>query len=263
VKRVLTIAGSDSGGGAGIQADLKTFAALGVFGTSAVTAITAQNTVAVTRIQEIEPDVVAAQIDAVASDIGIDAAKTGMLSNGPIIEAVASAVKRHRIPNLVVDPVMVSKSGARLLREEAIEALRRTLLPLADVITPNLPEAEVLGGAPIHDSEGARESARRIHGLGPRIVVIKGGHAEGPNVVDLYYDGREFQELKGERIQTRNTHGTGCTFSAAIAAYLAHGLPPLEAVARAKEYLVGAMRSAPDIGRGAGPLNHFFATRSG
>ena len=260
MKRVLTIAGSDSGGGAGIQADLKTFGALGVFGTSAVTAVTVQNTVEVGRIQPIDPEVVAAQIDAVASDIGVDAAKTGMLWSVEIIEAVAAAVKRHRLPNLVVDPVTISKTGARLLKEEAIAALKRRLVPLADVVTPNLPEAEELSGSSILDAEGVREAARRIHGLGARLVVIKGGHAEGPNVVDLYYDGRDFQELKAERVQTRSTHGTGCTFSAAIAAYLAHGLPPLEAVSRAKEYLTAALRAAPEIGKGIGPLNHFHGT---
>jgi hydroxymethylpyrimidine/phosphomethylpyrimidine kinase len=262
MKRALTIAGSDSGGGAGIQADLKTFGALGVFGTTAITAVTAQNTLAVTRIQEIDPQMVAAQIDAVAQDVGIDAAKTGMLANSAIIEVVASAVKRHRIPNLVVDPVMVSKSGVRLLREDAVLALKSHLLPLAEIITPNLPEAQTLTGQPIPDAEAMREAARRIHALGPRRVVIKGGHADSPNVVDLYFDGNDFQELKAERIQTRSTHGTGCTFAAAIAAYLAHGLPPLDAVARAKEFVTAALRAAPGIGKGFGPLNHFHAHHS-
>jgi hydroxymethylpyrimidine/phosphomethylpyrimidine kinase len=263
MKRALTIAGSDSGGGAGIQADLKTFGALGVFGTSAITAVTAQNTVGVTRIQEIDPEVVAAQIDAVAEDIGVDAAKTGMLVTHAIIEAVADAVRRHRIPNLVVDPVMVAKSGARLLRDDAVAALKTQLLPLAEIITPNLSEAEALATHRISDAETMREAARRIHALGPRHVVIKGGHADSPNVVDLYYDGKDFQELKAERVQTRATHGTGCTFAAAITAYLAHGLPPLDAVARAKEFLTAALRAAPSIGRGTGPLNHFHAFRQG
>jgi hydroxymethylpyrimidine/phosphomethylpyrimidine kinase len=262
MKRALTIAGSDSGGGAGIQADLKTFGALGVYGTSAITAVTAQNTLGVSRIQEIAPEVVAAQIEAVAEDIGIDAAKTGMLASAPIIEAVAETLSRRLVPNLVVDPVMIAKSGTRLLREDALAVLKRRLLPLATIATPNIPEAEVLSGGRIQDAEGMRDAARAIHALGARLVVIKGGHAVGPHVVDLYYDGREFQELKGDRIETRNTHGTGCTFSAAIAAYLAHGLPPLEAVSRAKEYLAGALRSAPDIGQGAGPLDHFFSSRT-
>jgi hydroxymethylpyrimidine/phosphomethylpyrimidine kinase len=263
MKRALTIAGSDSGGGAGIQADLKTFGALGVFGTSAITAVTAQNTVGVFRIQEIDPQMVAAQIDAVAEDIGVDAAKTGMLATHAIIEAVASAVKRHRIPNLVVDPVMVAKSGARLLREDAIAALKTQLLPLAEIITPNLAEAETLAAHRITDAEALREAARRIHALGPRRVVIKGGHADSPNSVDLYYDGKDFHELKAERIKTRATHGTGCTFAAAIAAYLAHDLPPLDAVGRAKEFLTAALQAAPDIGRGIGPLDHFHSFRKG
>ncbi len=261
MKRCLTIAGSDSGGGAGIQADLKTFGALGVYGASAVTAVTAQNTVGVRVIQEIRPDVVAAQIDAVAEDIGVDAAKTGMLWDAETVRVVASAVKRHRIPNLVVDPVTVAKTGARLLREEAFAALKTDLLPVADLVTPNVPEAESLAAMTIVDAEGMREAARRIQGLGPRRVVIKGGHIEGPNAVDLYFDGRDFQELKEERVATRSTHGTGCTFSAAITAYLAHGLTPLDAVARAKEYLTAALRSAPEIGKGVGPLDHFHAFR--
>ena len=261
MKRCLTIAGSDSGGGAGIQADLKTFGALGVYGTSAVTAVTAQNTLVVRQIQEIRPELVAAQIDAVAEDIGIDAAKTGMLWSAETIRTVAAAVKRHRIPNLVVDPVTIAKTGARLMREDAFDALKADLLPLAEFVTPNLPEAEMLSGMKITDAEGMREAARRIHALGPRRVVIKGGHVEGPNAVDLYYDGKDFQELKEERIKTRSTHGTGCTFSAAIAAYLAHGLTPLDAVARAKEFLTAALRSAPDIGKGVGPLDHFHALR--
>ena len=261
MKRCLTIAGSDSGGGAGIQADLKTFGALGVYGTSAVTAVTAQNTLVVSQIQEIRPELVAAQIDAVAEDIGIDAAKTGMLWSAETIRTVAAAVKRHRIPNLVVDPVTIAKTGARLMREDAFAALKADLLPLAEFVTPNLPEAEMLSGMKITDAEGMREAARRTHALGPRRVVIKGGHVEGPNAVDLYYDGKDFQELKEERIKTRSTHGTGCTFSAAIAAYLAHGLTPLDAVARAKEFLTAALRSAPDIGKGVGPLDHFHALR--
>ncbi|HKN48541.1 MAG TPA: bifunctional hydroxymethylpyrimidine kinase/phosphomethylpyrimidine kinase [Candidatus Polarisedimenticolia bacterium] len=261
MKRCLTIAGSDSGGGAGIQADLKTFGALGVYGTSAVTAVTAQNTLIVRQIQEIRPELVAAQIDTVAEDIGIDAAKTGMLWSAETIRTVAAAVKRHRIPNLVVDPVTIAKTGARLMREDAFAALKADLLPLAEFVTPNLPEAEMLSGMKITDAEGMREAARRTHALGPRRVVIKGGHVEGPNAVDLYYDGRDFQELKEVRIKTRSTHGTGCTFSAAIAAYLAHGLTPLDAVARAKEFLTAALRSAPDIGKGVGPLDHFHALR--
>ncbi len=259
MKRALTIAGSDSGGGAGIQADLKTFGALGVYGASAITAVTAQNTVTVSRIEEIDPAVVAAQIEAVIEDIGFDAVKTGMLASTPIVETVASTLKRHRVANLVIDPVMVSKTGARLLKADAIAALKSLLLPLAEIVTPNIPEAEVLSGHKIADAETMRDAARRIRDLGPRRVVIKGGHSEGPYVVDLYFDGENFEELKAERVQTRATHGTGCTFSAAIAAYLAHGLPPLEAVARAKEFLTAALQAAPGIGKGIGPVNHFHA----
>jgi hydroxymethylpyrimidine/phosphomethylpyrimidine kinase len=259
MKRALTIAGSDSGGGAGIQADLKTFGALGVYGASAITAVTAQNTVTVSRIQEIDPAVVAAQIEAVIEDIGFDAVKTGMLASTPIVEAVASTLKRYRVHNLVIDPVMVSKTGARLLKVDAIAALKSLLLPLAEIVTPNIPEAEVLSGHKVTDAETMRDAARRIRDLGPRRVVIKGGHSEGPYVVDLYFDGENFEELKAERVQTLATHGTGCTFSAAIAAYLAHGLPPLEAVARAKEFLTAALQAAPGIGKGIGPVNHFHA----
>ena len=257
MKRVLTVAGSDSGGGAGVQADLKTFAAFGVYGTSAVTAVTAQNTVAVTRVQEIDPEVVAAQIDAVLTDIGCDAAKTGMLSSAAIIEAVAEALRRHAVPHLVVDPVMISKSGAVLLRDDAVLPLVRLLLPLAQVVTPNLPEAARLAGIAVETIEARRDAARRILDLGPQVVVIKGGHAAGSLVVDLFYDGVAFAEIPGERVATRSTHGTGCTFSAAIAASLASGLSTLAAVARAREYVTAALRAAPGLGQGAGPLGHF------
>jgi hydroxymethylpyrimidine/phosphomethylpyrimidine kinase len=263
VKRALTIAGSDSGGGAGIQADLKTFAAFGVYGASAVTAVTAQNTLAVTRIQEVDPEIVAAQIDAVATDIGLDAAKTGMLFSPAVIEAVAASLRRHAAPHLVVDPVMVSKSGAILLRDDAVPALVRDLLPLAEVATPNLPEAARLAGGAVDTPDGRREAARRLLDLGPKVVVIKGGHAPGPSLVDLFYDGVAFTEIPGERVPTTSTHGTGCTFSAAIAAGLALGLAPLAAVMRAREYVTAALRAAPGIGRGAGPLGHFPGARPG
>jgi len=259
VKRALTVAGSDSGGGAGLQADLKTFAAFGVYGTSAVTAITAQNTVAVTRIQEVDPEVVAAQIDAVATDIGIDAAKTGMLRSAAIIEVVAAAFGRHAVPHLVVDPVMVSKSGAVLLRDDALPVLIHRLLPLAEVVTPNLPEAARLTGIGVDTPDSRRDAARRLLDMGPKVVVIKGGHAAGPLLVDLYFDGIAFTEIPAERVPTRSTHGTGCTFSAAIAAGLALGLPPLAAVTRARDYVTAALRAAPGIGQGAGPLGHIQA----
>ncbi len=208
VPKALTIAGSDSGGGAGIQADLKTFAALGVYGSSVLTAITAQNTRGVMAIHEVPPDVVAAQIRAVLDDIGADAVKTGMLSGPAIIRVVAGELRRYGVTRLVVDPVMVAKSGDHLLRPEAVQALREELLPLAQIVTPNLPEAEVLAGAPAADDAGVREAARRIHAMGARHVVIKGGHRPGP-AVDLLFDGREFREFSAERVETPHTHGTG------------------------------------------------------
>ena len=182
-----------------------------------------------------------------------------MLASRAIVHAVAAALKRNAIPNLVVDPVMISKTGARLLEDDAVATLKSEILPLAEIVTPNIPEAEVLSGHKITDAETMRDAARRILDLGPVRVVIKGGHSDSPNVVDLYYDGSSFEELKAERVQTRSTHGTGCTFSAAIAAYLAHGLPPLDAVARAKEFLTAALLAAPGIGKGIGPINHFHA----
>jgi hydroxymethylpyrimidine/phosphomethylpyrimidine kinase len=266
VKRALTIAGSDSGGGAGIQADLKTFAALGVYGASAITAVTAQNTLAVTRIQEIDPDVVTAQIEAVLSDIGADAAKTGMLASAAIVEAVAATLVRLPVPHLVVDPVMIAKSGAALLRDDAVAILASRLLPLAEVVTPNLPEAARLTGADpdrAPDDRGLEDQARRIAALGPRIVVIKGGHAVGPESVDLFFDGERFERIRGPRIATRATHGTGCTFSAALAAGLALGRSPFDAAVVARRYLEAALKSAPRLGSGAGPLDHFHATRAG
>ncbi|GCE03539.1 bifunctional hydroxymethylpyrimidine kinase/phosphomethylpyrimidine kinase [Dictyobacter aurantiacus] len=256
--RALTIAGSDSGGGAGIQADLKTFAALGVFGTSAITALTAQNTLAVRSAFEVPLEMIAAQIDAVMEDIGVGAAKTGMLSSPEIIQVVAERVRHWRL-RLVVDPVMVAKGGEQLLQERAIETLRSTLLPLAEVVTPNLPEAEVLAGRPVQDVAAMREAARAIHALGPRLVVVKGGHSTGP-AVDILFDGQEFRELRAERVSTKNTHGTGCTFSAAITAFIARGWPTEEAVVRAKRYISGAIQQADTlhIGHGHGPVDHFW-----
>ena len=259
VYKALTIAGSDSGGGAGIQADLKTFAALGVYGSSVVTAITAQNTVAVTAVHEIPPAIVTAQLDAVLGDIGADAAKTGMLSSAPIIGVVAAAVRRHGLTRLVVDPVMVAKSGDRLLHEEAVAALREALLPLALIVTPNIPEAETLAGMAIANDDDRREAARRIAAYGPRFVVVKGGHAEG-DPIDLLFDGRDFVPIgAGPRIDTPNTHGTGCTFAAAITAGLARGLEVEAAVRGAKDYLTAALQASYRIGAGHSPVNHFFA----
>ena len=254
---VLTIAGSDSSAGAGIQADLKTFAALGVYGTCAITAITAQNTRGVTAVQETPPGIVAAQIDAVVADIRPDAVKTGMLASAPIIEVVAAKVREHGLPNLVVDPVMVAKSGDRLLRDDAVTVLRDLLLPLAAVVTPNLPEAEVLAGFAIDSDEDVRRAAKEIVGLGARAVVVKGGHREAAEAVDVLYDGTTFRDYSAPRIDTTSTHGTGCTFASAIAAYLARGEPLAEAVGLAKEYLTEALRRAYPIGGGHGPVHHF------
>jgi hydroxymethylpyrimidine/phosphomethylpyrimidine kinase len=261
--RALTIAGSDSGGGAGIQADLKTFAAFGVYGASAITAITAQNTIGVRAIHDVPAVVVAAQIDAVLDDIGADAAKTGMLSSPEIIETVADRLRAHAVAALVVDPVMVAKSGDRLLREDAVRALRDLLLPLAAVVTPNAPEATVLSGIDVVDATSAREAARRIHDLGPALVVVKGGHLGGDTSDDLVFDGRTFEVLSGRRIATRHTHGTGCTFSAAICACLACGLAPIEAVREARAYVQGAIEHAEPLGGGHGPVNHLWRLSNG
>ena len=257
IPRAMTIAGSDSGGGAGIQADLKTFAALGVYGTSVLTAITAQNTVGVRGVHEISVEMVAAQIESVISDIGADAVKTGMLVSSDIIETVARELAHFRVDRLVVDPVMVAKSGDRLLREEAVDAMRRSLLPLATVVTPNIPEAETLAGMKIESRADARRAAEKIVSMRAKAVVVKGGHLPGPPV-DLFYDGREFREYSAPRIETRNTHGTGCTFASAIAAGLARGMEIVDAVAAAKEYVTEAIRHSFDVGQGHGPLNHFY-----
>ncbi len=252
----MTVAGSDSGGGAGIQADLKTFAAFGVYGTSILTAVTAQSTRGVFAIAEVPEEVVIAQLDVVLEDIGTDAAKTGMLSNPIIVENVADRLEAWGVSKLVVDPVMVAKGGERLLQLDAVAAMQRFLLPLALVVTPNIPEAEVLAGRSITSDAEAREAARIIAASGPRFVVIKGGHREGPPT-DLVFDGRDFVELDGVRIDTRNTHGTGCTFSAAIAAGLAQGREPMESIADAKQYVTEALRGSYSIGDGHSPVNHF------
>ena len=257
VPKAMTIAGSDSGGGAGIQADLKTFSALGVYGSSTLTAITAQNTVGVTMVHEIPIDIIVAQIDAVLSDIGADAVKTGMLASSAIVETVAEEMERHQVSRLVVDPVMVAKSGDRLLREDAVEALRTRLIPLAAVVTPNIPEAEALTGLRIETDEDVRRAAEAIIQLGARAVVVKGGHREGP-ATDLFFDGARFQEFSAPRIDTVNTHGTGCTFASAVAAGLAKGLEVVESVELAKDYVTEAIRRSFPVGRGHGPLHHFY-----
>ena len=262
MRTALTIAGSDSGGGAGIQADLKTFAAHGVYGTSAITAVTAQNTLGVTAWSAMPADLVTAQIEAVVGDIGADAVKVGMLGNAAVVEAVAAAIAALDLPQVVVDPVMIAKSGDRLLEQEAIAGMLAELLPRAHLVTPNIPEAEALAGMPIGSLADMHEAGRRILDLGPRVVLVKGGHLHlaglAQEAVDVFCSRGGDHEVRGPRLHGRNTHGTGCTLSSAIAANLALGLGDLEAVERAKEYLTGAIRNAPGIGRGHGPLNHFW-----
>jgi hydroxymethylpyrimidine/phosphomethylpyrimidine kinase len=255
IPRALTIAGSDSGGGAGIQADLKTFAALGAYGMTAVTAVTAQNTVGVQGIQGLPPEFVGAQIDSVADDIGVDAAKTGMLLNSEIIAVVADRVEKHGIENLVVDPVMISKSGAPLLQSDARQALASEMLPLARVVTPNLHEAAALVGFPVDTLEDMRRAAAVIHQMGPQNVVVKGGHLEGDSI-DLLYDGQSFTQMIAPRVATKNSHGTGCTFASAIAAGLAEGLDVPSSVRRAKAYITIVLLHSLDIGQGYGPTDH-------
>jgi len=252
----LTIAGSDSGGGAGIQADLKTFAAHGVYGTSAVTAVTAQNTLGVSMIEAMSPGVVAAQIDAVAVDIPPRATKIGMLANATIVAAVADAIMRHRFPNVVLDTVMVSKSRARLLDDDAVEALTTLLLPLATIATPNVPELEALTGLAIRERRDLHRGAERLAERGARAVLAKGGHLPGPAVDVLWWNGRGI-ELVADRIESTHTHGTGCTLSAAIAARLALGDDLESAVRAAKQYVTRAIAQAPRLGHGHGPLEHF------
>jgi hydroxymethylpyrimidine/phosphomethylpyrimidine kinase len=262
IANVLTIAGSDSGGGAGVQADLKTFSALGTYGCSVFAALTAQNTRAVTAIHDVPPEFVTAQLDAVFDDIAIAAVKLGMLSRPEAIEAVADGLRRHGARNIVIDPVMVAKSGARLLREEAVSALKTQLLPLATLITPNLPEAGVLLDLePARDAAGMIEMASALRELGPQAVLVKGGHLEGPESIDVLDDGGDPQVLVAPRVATSNTHGTGDTLSSAIAAFLARGHGLREAVREAKAYLSEALRASDQlsVGHGHGPVHHFHA----
>ena len=263
MRRAMTIAGSDSGGGAGIQADLKTFAAHGVFGMSAITALTAQNTVGVQGVYEIPPAFVAAQIDSIVSDLGVDAVKTGMIANAEIIEVISEKIRSLELYPLVVDPVMVAKGGDPLLRAEARDSLIRLLLPLATVLTPNLPEAESLCGFPIKDAAAAREAARAIQAMGPKALVIKGGHFEGETSEDLLFDGKEFSTFSAPRVPSKNTHGTGCTFASALAAGLALGRSLAEATAGAKNYVSRLIAASTDLGlgKGHGPMDHLALLR--
>ena len=257
--RALSIAGSDSGGGAGIQADLKTFSALGVFGMTAITAVTIQNTRGVIGYEPLPPQVVAEQIRAVVTDIGVDAAKTGMLASAAIVEAVADAVAETRIANLVVDPVSVSKHGHRLLDEDAVGALRERIVPLATLVTPNLPEAAALAGFEVTDRDGMEEAARAIRAMGHGAVLVKGGHLPGATGADdLFFDGDRMTWIAGEWIETPNTHGTGCTLSSAIAAYLARGAGLFEAVRQGKAFVTEAIRAALPLGGGIGPVDQLW-----
>ena len=259
--KALTIAGSDSGGGAGIQADLKTFTAFRVYGMSVLTAITAQNTLGVQGVHVLPAEFVVAQLRSVLGDIGADAAKTGMLATAPIVEAVAREVRAFDLRALVVDPVMVAASGDPLLDPGAVEAVKMALLPLALVATPNLDEAAILVGEKILDLAGMKEAARAIHTLGARHVLVKGGHLPGPQVFDVLYDGREFTVREGPRIETTNSHGTGCTLSAGIVAGLARGQAVPTAVAAAQAYVAEGLRTAVAIGKGRGPLNHLVGAK--
>jgi hydroxymethylpyrimidine/phosphomethylpyrimidine kinase len=258
----LSIAGSDSGGGAGIQADLKTFSALGVYGASVITALTAQNTKGVSAIHDVPADFIAAQIDAVFSDLAVAAVKIGMVSQRAAIEAIAAGLERWRQSKIVLDPVMIAASGDRLLAPDAVDVLKRVLIPRALVITPNLPEAAALLDAPIAESEAEmRVQGERLLALGSKAVLVKGGHAEGAESVDLLIEPSAITRLAADRIATRNTHGTGCTLSSAIAAGLAKGLSLAEAVRAAKTYLTDALAAAEriKIGSGHGPVHHFQA----
>ncbi len=253
----LTIAGSDSGGGAGIQADLKTFQRFGVYGTSALTLITAQSTVGVQEVHLLPLELVNRQISAVAEDFDLSAAKTGALGSAELVEGVASAVEDHAIPNLVVDPVMISKHGDSLLADEAVASLKQWLIPKAALITPNLHEAARLLGSDVDSEARMRDAARALHDLGPGAVLLKGGHLPGKEAVDLLYDGHVFERLAAARTDTPHTHGTGCTHSAAITALLARGETLVEAVRQAKAFITRAISTAPGLGHGHGPVNHW------
>ena len=258
IPRVLTIAGSDSGAGAGIQADLKTFAANGVYGTSAITAITAQNTLRVGEVLEMPTSLIDAQIDAVLEDIGTDSVKTGMLFSSEIVLCVGKKLMDYKIDKVVVDPVMIAKGGDELLRDEAIVALKEILLPLATVVTPNVPEATTLTGIEVIDDVTAREACKSIISMGADTVVVKGGHLKGKAASDLFYDGSTFRTFTTKRVNTTNTHGTGCTFASAIAAWLAKGESPIVSVSNAKTFVTGAILNNFSVGMGHGPLNHFY-----
>ena len=257
MKKVLSIAGSDCSGGAGIQADLKTFSAHGVFGMSVIVSVVAENTTRVIDIQDVRPDMISKQIDAVFEDIEVDAVKIGMLSGEACMAAVAEKLKKYKPQNIVVDPVMYAKNGSPLMDPGAIDALIQLIVPFADILTPNIPEAEKIAGVSVEDIANMEDAAKKIHQMGCGSVLIKGGHAAG-DATDILFDGKGFSYYTSERIRTKNTHGTGCTYSSAIASNLAMGYPPAEAVRLAKDYVTTAIRYSLDIGRGYGPTHHFY-----
>ncbi len=262
MKKLLTIAGSDTCGGAGIQADLKTFSAHGTFGMSVITAVTAQNTLGVFGVEDISPEIIKKQIEVIFDDISVDGVKIGMVSKTSTIETIAETLGKYPVKNLVVDPVMVSKSGYHLLEPEAKAALIKYLLPMATVVTPNLPEAEVITGIKTSSLEDMKKAAEEIYKIGPKYVLIKGGHLEG-EAIDVLYDGEEFTYYNSPRINTKNTHGTGCTLSSAITANLSKGLPVNEAILKAKNYITAAIENSFPIGKGVGPVHHFYELYKG
>ena len=259
IPKVMTIAGSDSGGGAGIQADLKTFAAFGVYGTSVVTAVTSQNTIGVFDVSEIPASNVDSQIKAVLDDIGADSVKTGMLSNSEILGIVVKNITEYKIKNLVVDPVMVASSGDRLLSDKAVDDYRKYLIPLSKIITPNIPEAETLSGVKIRNVKDVKENLKILFEMGCEFVLIKGGHLMAESSIDYLFDGKNFLEFSAPRVNTKNIHGTGCTLSSAIAASLSLGLKMEDAVQKSKEYITNALKKSFKVGKGNNPVNHFHS----
>lgn len=257
MKNVLTIAGSDCSGGAGIQADLKTFSAHGVFGMSVIVSVVAENTSRVISIQDITPEMIEQQIDAVFEDIEVHAVKIGMLSSPACMEAVAGKLKEYKPENVIIDPVMYAKNGCPLMDPSSIDTLIKTVIPCADMLTPNIPEAEKITGLEIHSLEDMEAAARKIHEMGCKYVMVKGGHSEG-DAIDVLFDGENFHQFATERIDTKNTHGTGCTYSSAIASNLAKGLDVVNAVDKAKKYITTAIRHSLEIGKGNGPTHHFY-----
>lgn len=258
MKNVLTIAGSDSCGGAGIQADLKTFSALGTYGMSVITAVTAQNTQGVLDVQDITPDIVEKQIEAIFDDINVDAVKIGMVSNSNTIKTIAKNLRKYNVKNIVLDPVMISKSGYDLLKPEAKAALIDELIPLATIITPNIPEAEEISEIKINNLDDMKKAANKIYKMGPKFVLVKGGHLSN-TADDVLFDGKDIKILRGDRFKTKNTHGTGCTLSSAIASYIALGYSVYDAVKLAKDYITTAIKHSFSIGKGHGPTHHFYS----